>query len=318
MSRKNKKILFIISCVCVCIMGIAMPVIANTSSRRANIKSTGNLDFENGKVYFAASDLTYLADEIDYLEDTYKQTTVDALNDVGTYFLNDGTITYDFSFNEVDTDEEKSALSFGKITEGIRKSQSLQSVEQIQATDDEGNLLYYETEEAQTNKDLYSLTTTDTGFPAYYQAANANNLSAGTAAWVDGTLIKGNGSDNAAYIEQGYRAGYTQGIADGLSKVNVQYTYHVHEGNTTDGGACYTSYTYTVNGGSHNIVGTGKYSGSNEYYQCVYCGKGEYSCNIPKYFNPNEACSKNIIYMTGYQLGCGKTENTIESATIIF
>ena len=198
----KKKIKYVtICCICACVMGIGMPVIANTSSRRANIKSTGNLDFENGKVYFASSDLTYLADEIDHLEDTYKQTTVDALNEVGTYFFNDGTITHDFSLNEVDTSEEKSALSFAKITDGIKNSQSVQSLEQIQATDDEGNLLYYETEEAQANKDLFSLTTTDTGFPAYYQAANANNLSAGTAAWVDGTLIKGNGSDNAAYID---------------------------------------------------------------------------------------------------------------------
>lgn len=199
----NKKRLIYMIGIAVCILGISVPAMAETTSRRANIKSSGNLDFENGTVYFTASDLTYLADEIDNLEDTYKQTSVEALNDVGTFFLSDGTIVNDRTQNEVDTDEKKSALSFGNILEGIKKSQSVDSLSQTQVTDKDGNLLFYETEEAQANKDIHSLTTTDTGFPAFYQPANANNLSAGTAAWVDGTLIKGNGSDNAAYYEQG-------------------------------------------------------------------------------------------------------------------
>lgn len=199
----NKRKISALIGISICVLGISVPAIAETSSRRANIKSSGNLDFENGTVYIASSDLTYLADEIDNLEDTYKQTTVDALNDIGTYFLPDGTIVNDDLKNEVDTDEEKSALAFGKITEGIRKSQSVDSLSQTQVTDKDGNLLYYETEEAQNNKDIHSLTTTDTGFPAFYQSANADNLSAGTAAWVDGTLIKGNGSDNAAYEKLG-------------------------------------------------------------------------------------------------------------------
>lgn len=197
----SKKSIIFLTGVCICILGVSVPAMAETTSRRANIKSSGNLDFDNGTVYFTSSDLTYLADEIDNLEDTYKQTSVDALNDVGTFFLSDGTIVNDREQNEVDTDEKKSALSFGSILEGIKKSQSIDSLSQTQVLDKDGNPLFYETEEAQTNKNIHSLTTTDTGFPAFYQPANANNLSAGTAAWVDGTLIKGNGSDNAAYEE---------------------------------------------------------------------------------------------------------------------
>lgn len=200
MSKKN---IFFLICITICILGISVPAMAETTSRRANIKSSGNLDFKDGTVYFTSSDLTYLADEIDNLEDTYKQTSVDALNDIGTFFLHDGTVVRDVAQNEVDTDEKKSALSFGNILEGIKSSQSIDSLAQTQVTDKDGNLLFYETEEAQTNKDIHSLTTTDTGLAAFYQPANADNLSAGTAAWVDGNLIKGNGSDNAAYEELG-------------------------------------------------------------------------------------------------------------------
>lgn len=212
--RKKTKILI---GVCVCVLGMGMPVMAENSLRRANIKSKGSIEFEEGKVSIASSDLTYLADEIDHLESTYKITTVDALNSIGTYFKNDGSITYDNGQNEADTEEEKTILSFGSIKEGIKNSQSVESLSSLQATDKGGNLLYYADEAAQANGDLKAVTTTDTGYPVYYKAAAAENLSAGTAAWVNGNLIKGNGSDNAAYVEQGYQSGYTDGYHQGSS-----------------------------------------------------------------------------------------------------
>ena len=46
-------------------------------------------------------------------------------------------------------------------------------------------------------------------------------------------------------MESEYLKGYTQGVADGLSKVNVQYTYHVHEGNaSTTANGCYITPIY--------------------------------------------------------------------------
>ena len=322
--------------VCICILGISLPMIvmAETSSRRANIKSSGNIDFENGEVYITSSDLIYLADEIDNLEDTYKQTTVGALNEVGTFFLNDGTIVNDVTQNEVDTDEEKSELSFGKIAEGIKSSQSIASLSQTQATDKNGNLLYYATAEDQTNKNSDSLTSTDTGFPAFYQPANANNLSAGTAAWVDGTLIRGNGYDKAVYGETKYNEGYAQGISDGLSKANIQYVYHIHEGNAGSfANGCYTKEVYHRHiSGCYGICnGTIKvgYTGWDEglqvtfYYQyCQSCG-ADYTSTSNKNggtcTNSVPKCGKSTTTtIDGYTIGCGKTTDTIESATIIF
>lgn len=197
----------------VCVLGMSIPMIsmAETSSRRANIKSVGNIDYENGKVYFSASDLTYLADEIDHLENKYKTEIVNALNAIGTFFLKDGSVINSAEKSEVNTEEEKAGLSFGNITEGILKSQSVDILGAIQATDAEGRLLYYASEEAQNNRDVLSVTTTDTGFPVFYQAANVKNLSAGTAAWVNGMLLKGNGQDTLEYAENYIRSqGYSR------------------------------------------------------------------------------------------------------------
>lgn len=321
MSKKKVRILLGIG---VFIVGIGIPTVstAGTTSRKANIKSTGNLGFENGSVYIASSDLTYLADEIDHLEDTYKTTTVDALNTIGTFFKVDGTITNDIAQNEADTDEEKAALSFGSIKDGILQSQSINSVSQMQATDKDGNLLFYSTQEAQTNKNLLDTTTDDTGFPVFYQAATADNLTAGSAAWVNGTLIKGNGSDNQAFLEQGYRQGYSEGVAEALSKVNVSYIYHTHNGTSSAYGGCYTTPVYHSHSDDcysfcdcynkgHQVraeVGTNGYT----YYYCYTCGpNGEHGCG-----RVILSCEQSAA--TGYTLGCGKTTDTIESATITF
>lgn len=128
--------------------------------------------------------------------------------------------------------------------------------------------------------------------------------------------------DNAAYVEQGYRSGYTQGVADGLSKVNIQYTYHEHIGSAgTTANGCYTSASSTPQYGTHKEYLP---TGAINAYICQYC-----SCTM-RYMNEanyqwvtkateKETCTKNIIgYNYIYSLGCGKTTNTIESATIIY
>ncbi len=339
----NKKIKFLTG-VCVLALGMGMPVMAENSFRRANIKSTGSIDFEDGKVSIDSSDLHYLADEIDTLENTYKTTMVDALNSIGTYFKNDGSITYDSGQNEADTEEEKSNLIFGNIMDGIKNSQSVVSVSSMQATDKAGNLLYYADEIAQANQDVCSITTTDTGYPVYYRAATAENLSAGTAAWVNGKLIQGNGSDNAAYGEKKYKEGYNKGTTDGydqgnadgynqgsadgynkgssdgynqgfvdgmastLNKINISYTYHNHVGSASAVGGCYgnlTGVTPVKCSCKHYIYSVDEY-GSTRCANCYHNHSGE--CNAVESYNQ----------YTYIGLICGKTTDTIESATIVY
>lgn len=188
---------------------------AAINNRKANIQSQGNIDAQinNQRIYISSSDLRYLADEIDLLEDTYKINTVDALNSIGTFFRLDGTAVYDAGLNEADTAEEKTALTFKSLKTAIEGSQSVASLGQTQATDRNGTLLFYKDKAASDSKNLMNTTMVDTGYPVYYQAATSENLSAGTAAWVNGILIKGKGTDNTAY--------YSQGVAAGESKSKV-------------------------------------------------------------------------------------------------
>ena len=202
--RKNRLYTVLVLCL-ITLLGAGATVTAAATGRKANLKSAGNIDaqIDNKTIYISSADLRYLADEIDTLEATYKTNIVDALNSIGTYFRTDGTAVYDAGRNEVDTPEEKIMLTYKNLKDAVSQSQSVTSLSQTQASDKDGNLLYYVDETARNNKDLASTTTANTGYPVYYQAATAENLTAGTAAWVDGTLVKGNGTDSAAYEELG-------------------------------------------------------------------------------------------------------------------
>ena len=202
--KKRKITLTIIICLIGC-MVLGISAAATGTGRRANLKSAGSIDvqIDNQEIYISSSDFRYLADEIDSLENTYKMNIVDALNSIGTYFKADGTAVYNSGLNEVNTAEEKIAIKFNRLREAISSSQSITSLSQTQATDKEGNLLFYVDEAARDQENLLKTTIVDTGFPVYYRPATEENLTAGAAAWVDGTLIKGNGSNNIAYYEQG-------------------------------------------------------------------------------------------------------------------
>ena len=203
---------------------------AGTPKRKEQIISKGNFQFQGGKVYITASDFIYLADEIDHLESNYKCNLVEALNSIGTYFKADGSVTYDNNQNETDSEEAKVKLGFQNILQGILQSQSVESLSQTQATDKDGKLLYY----AKEDKNVFELTTNNTGYPLFYQAVTADNLSAGSAAWVNGVLIKGNGRDNAIYREQGYEEGYAKGEEEGKEKgVEEGYRQGYEEGYQT-------------------------------------------------------------------------------------
>ncbi|MCM1040279.1 MAG: hypothetical protein NC434_13250 [Ruminococcus sp.] len=155
--------------------------------RRNQIKSHGIIDYGGGKVVLDASDLKYLADEIDTLESSYKVLTAQALNGIGTFFLPDASVTYDPD-KAAALQEYAGALTFDKLYEGILQSQSVAHLEGI-------------------------------------QAAESRNLSAGTAAWVNGTLLIGSGEDNQASYDEGYAAGSKDAIKHiyGGESVMVKY-----------------------------------------------------------------------------------------------
>ena len=309
--RKNRSVkyfLYILS-VIVLLSFIKTDVKASNLNRRDSIKSSGNINFESGEVYVTADDFIYLADEIDHLERTYKCNLVDALNLIGTYFRIDGTITQDSGQNEVNNEDLKTNLSFGDIKRGILESQSLLEVRDVQATNAAGEPIYYISEEARDNGENLQITTNDTGFPLYHTEVGANNITAGYAAWINGVLVKGNGEDNRISYDNGYKEGYTKGVADSLGKAHIVYSYHQHVGNSGQAGGCYGNLTGT----SVIQCGCNSYAydkDENGHTRCGNCGHnhGGSRCSYPKGYES----------YTYIGLVCGKTEATIESATIVY
>ena len=117
--------------------------------------------------------------------------------------------------------------------------------------------------------------------------------------------------------------GYAEGYADAQANTGeIIYTYHVHEGNSSSNGGCYTIAVY------HSHISScysDSYCNSQSWNSAGKC----YTCG--KYTNPDGnksfcdfvtgsylSCNKTTSTIESYNLGCGKTTSTIESATIIF
>lgn len=282
-------------------------------------KSQGNVEAVRSDgtktVIFDKGDLDYLDGRIDAIEadvSTGKENLANALNPLGTNPSLSTPLSGTSTFNE--------------LMEAINHSQAIPDKtigESVSiATED------YELASTVTGQTINS----DTKI----SAATAANLSLGTSAWVDGSLVIGTGADNKNY----YNFAYTQGIADGLSKANVKYIYHEHSGDSTTGTGCYTVAEYhkhtdscykTVQTGTRKCGTWNCYSndGSTQHFRCSGCGAtatqhadtsssgwGMGDHMVPTYSKQLNCTKGNEII--GYQLGCGKTEESIESAIITF
>lgn len=117
------------------------------------------------------------------------------------------------------------SINFNTILEGVAASQSVPSDAAAYGYAP-GTVLY---------KNGDGVLTSDSSEKGAEQiditAATADNLSVGTAAWVDGSLILGTGEDNKSYREKGYKngqekgykEGYNEGYKNGQSNVKCQY-----------------------------------------------------------------------------------------------
>ena len=96
--------------------------------------------------------------------------------------------------------DESTYPDFESMANMIVASQSLSETQTgTQAVNNKGEALYYKDQTANDTKDLTQTCTDNTGFPVYYQPATAANLTAGSAAFIDGQLILGTGADNDTY-----------------------------------------------------------------------------------------------------------------------
>lgn len=182
---------------------------ASDRHRRDSIHSRGAIDYDNGKIVINADDLVTLANEMDRLEETYKTGIADALAQIGTYIQQDGSLSH-----ESRGDINPCGIKFGTFILGILQSQSVRHLADAQASDTKGPVYYkYET------NNILEVTREDTGMPVYIMPATAHNLTAQTAAWVDGRCLDGNGSDNYYFYQKGFIEGYA-------ARVGAEVIYH--------------------------------------------------------------------------------------------
>lgn len=277
-------------------------------------KSQGNVEAiksDGSKtVIFDKSDLDYLDGRIDAIEadvSTGKENLANALNPLGTNPSLSTPLSGTSTFNE--------------LMEAINHSQAIPDKtigESVSiATED------YELASKVTGQTINS----DTKI----SAATADNLSLGTSAWVDGSLLIGTGADNKNY----YNLGYTNGMAK-VDNASIIYTYHSHKGTVQGGGECYTPLyrVHTHSGSCYSTVNStctcSAYAGqwiNDTIFRCRVCGHaghgpggtcGAATTSTVLSCGKAEGTRYQSEGLETYVLSCGKTESTIETATIHF
>jgi hypothetical protein len=228
---------------------------------------------------FDSSDITTLAEGVNAANDritteevqakSFKDGIISSLGSIGTGST-DNSYTYS-SPKDLTSDSD-----LGNFQNVINGSQAITgyptgtkdadgneiTLDKMQATDKDGKLLYYTDDTALNNKDLTSVTndvtkiTIGTGktvnnYIVYCKPATANNLTIGSAAWVDGKIVKGTGDDNTTFYNKGSNS--------------KQYAVSIVVGGTGNSG---TSLSVSLNGAS---VGTDFYAGS---YHCKVVSEG--------------------------------------------
>lgn len=173
-------------------------------------KSSGNVSYSsNGStvVAFNKDDLDYLDGRIDTIEqnvDQYKTLVSEKIN--SWQIPNDKKISSTSSFDQINT-----------------------ALEYIKSIPNEGEVLtssgnpVYVAENGSVTTDVSQAKKDANGNanPLTISAANADNLSAGSAAWVNGSLVVGTGADNKSYYAIGENK-YTNQINPNI----VNYIYY--------------------------------------------------------------------------------------------
>lgn len=205
---RNKKLVSVLLMLSM-LFSICMVVTAagTPDATRSSLRSQGAIRYGEGKesVVIDSADLYTLADRLDL----FKVRTVEQLGVIGTYLSKnpEGTpLTSETGIYAVhkkpssDSETDPRSLSFEAILEGIAASQTIPT--DSAAYGMESGITLYKGADGK----LYS--SEQEGAEAIsIQAATAENLSAGTAAWVNGHLILGTGGDNKAYHDLGYQEG---------------------------------------------------------------------------------------------------------------
>ena len=205
---RSKKIILVMLAMTMLLSACMVTTAASASAATKNsLRSQGAIRYQEGteSVVIDSADLYTLADRLDL----FKVRVAEQLGEIGTYLSRNpsGTqLTSDEGVYAVHQKPSSSgeadplSLSFETILEGIAASQSIPTDPAVYGMG-AGTTLY-----KGTDGKLYS-STQEGAEEICIQAATAENLSAGTAAWVNGKLILGTGGDNKVYHDLGYQEG---------------------------------------------------------------------------------------------------------------
>lgn len=177
------------------------------TATRNSLRSQGAIRYQEGSesVVIDSEDLYTLADRLDL----FKVRVTEQLGVIGTYLSSDASGTpltsetgiYAVHQKPVSHSEtDPRSLSFEAILEGIAASQTIPTDSAAYGMGS-GTTLY------KSADGKLSSSAQEGAEEIRIQAATAENLSAGTAAWVNGRLILGTGGDNKAYHDLGYQKG---------------------------------------------------------------------------------------------------------------
>lgn len=166
------------------------------------LSSYGRITYQNGKdaVVIDSRDFYKLEGRINML----KQGVADQLEKIHTYFTTgDGvSVKTDADIRVVhtepsgDTAVDPLSIDFGTLLEGIAASQFVPS--DVTAYNYPAGTELYKNADGMLTTDGSEKGAVKIGVTA----ASEENLSAGTAAWVDGHLVLGTGQDNKSYLEK--------------------------------------------------------------------------------------------------------------------
>ncbi len=183
----------------------------------SQLKSNGAIVYQNetDSVVIDSNDLYILADAFD----SFKTAVYSQMAAMNTYLTMedegiDLTTSNDIHVVHATPSDIVDPLSvnFDTLIEGLAASQSIPHTPSEYGYA-EGTSLY------KTAEGLLTTEASDETEMIEIEGAIADNLSAGSSAWVDGKLILGTGVDNKAFYEQGNTDGYEQGYTDGYNNL---------------------------------------------------------------------------------------------------
>jgi hypothetical protein len=284
----------------------------SVNATRNSLKSQGSIVYTDGEnsVEIYSDDLYTIADQLD----SYKTSMANQLAKIHTYFTSNtgmgtGTTT-DSKANITHTTPASAdtvdplAMDFDTLLEGLAASQSIPT-----------NVTEYGYASAQKlyKTDGGFLTTDSSGNTEIsITAATANNLSAGTAAWVNGNLILGTGADNTAYyelnqIDADSMIASMQTVGNPCTLEKGKYLYYVSHAATTSHSSLYYILTKSITNDSLNSITSissgGKTTGSGNNmpylgYEIFFIDVADDSADISITYRSSTDAAGNIYFRT--------------------